>query len=57
MRTSSRGGLQDDKQAKRCEWRQEPDKDAAAGGELDQPHPPSMETQRCNAEPLELINE
>ena len=57
MRTSSRGGLQDDKQAKRCEWRQEPDKDAAAGGELDQPHPPSMETQRCNAEPIELINE
>lgn len=28
----------DDKQAKRCEWRQEPDKDSAAGRELDQRH-------------------
>jgi hypothetical protein len=51
------GDEDDDKQAKRCEWRQEPDKDAAAGGELDQGHPPLIETHGWNAEPLEFINE
>jgi hypothetical protein len=29
------GDEDEDKQAKGCKWRQEPDKDAAAGGELD----------------------
>jgi hypothetical protein len=39
----SDGDEDDDKQAKRGEWRQEPHKDGATGGELDQRYPPLIE--------------
>ena len=38
------GDENEDEQAERCKWRQEPDKYAAAGGELDQRDPPLIET-------------
>ena len=51
------GDEDDDKQAKRGEWRQEPDKDGGAGAELDQRHPPLIEAQCWNAERLEFIDD
>jgi hypothetical protein len=44
----------DDKQAKRGEWRHEPDNDGAAGGELDQRPPPLIEAHCRNAERLNV---
>src|SRR5208282_2568767 len=51
------GDEDDDKQAKRGEGRQEPDKDGAAGGELDERRPPLIEAQCWNTERLEFIEE
>ena len=51
------GDKDEDKQDKRGEWRQEPDKDGAAGGEFDQRHPPLIEAHRWNAERLEFIDD
>ena len=56
---SGRGGgdEDDDKQAKCGEWRQQADKDGAAGAELDQRHPPLIEAHSVNAERLEFIDD
>jgi hypothetical protein len=51
------GDEDDDKQPKRGKWRQEPDEDTAAGGELDRRHPPLIKAHGRNTERLEFVDE
>src|SRR6202040_3968037 len=51
------GDEDEEKQAKGGKRRQEPDEDGATGGELDERHPPLIETHCMNAERLEFIDE